>query len=524
VVAPPSNPSGSGKLLSAVDRNTSPSISSGRSSGSLDASAVLSSLSDLIIAGNHRLEPMLATITDAAWRLSGASGAALAMWKEGAMVCRARSGDTAPVLGARLSANTGISGECLRTGKVQHCVDTENNALVDVDVCRNLGLRSMVVLPIRNWRGVNGILEVFSTRPAAFTEEDIALLQRLATLAENARASQPHDALPAAPKLPPAIETRRSVQPPASDRVGDIAFVFMGGRRRPLLLGAIGLAAISLLALAIWLGWRGPDGAESKLHPVTAPVAPGGGGNGPAALAANQHADGQRPDGQHSDDPVWKPNPGGETLFSSNGKPSAGAPVKFASNLEVIVGNKAPAQRSPLLADVANKISDKAVASAALHPATPNSQTGAPIDSPTELPAGLQSSDAAAAEPPSIPVIMTNASPLNAVLSAKASLPSLAMPLSVGVSGGKLVHRVDPVYPMQASAKRLQGMVILSAMIMEDGSVSDIKVVAGPPPLAQSAVEAVKQWRYKPYELDGKPVKNEIRIDIDFRFPGSLNH
>jgi protein TonB len=54
---------------------------------------------------------------------------------------------------------------------------------------------------------------------------------------------------------------------------------------------------------------------------------------------------------------------------------------------------------------------------------------------------------------------------------------------------------------------------------MEDGSVREVKVVEGPAVFAQSAVDAVKHWRYKPYELDGKPVKNEIRINIDFKLP-----
>ncbi|MGA8067467.1 MAG: GAF domain-containing protein, partial [Terriglobales bacterium] len=102
---------------------------------------------NLIATGDHRLDTILGTITDAARQLTGASGAALAMWKDGAMVCRARSGETAPALGARLSAETGISGECLRTGKLQHCLDTENDPLVDVEVCRSLGLRSIAVLP-----------------------------------------------------------------------------------------------------------------------------------------------------------------------------------------------------------------------------------------------------------------------------------------------------------------------------------------------------------------------------------------
>ena len=95
-----------------------------------------------------------------------------------------------------------------------------------------------------------------------------------------------------------------------------------------------------------------------------------------------------------------------------------------------------------------------------------------------------------------------------------------------GFTGGQLLHRVAPVYPAQARLLRLEGTVILAAMVMEDGTVRDVKVVEGSPVLAQSAVDAVKHWRYKPYELDGKPVKNETRITIDFKFPESesLNH
>ena len=129
------------------------SLSSGSRSGDrprhnpydLDESTALTCLRDLVASGDHRLDTVLETLADSACRLTGATGAAIAMWKDGAMVCRARSGETSPPLGAQLSADKGISGECLRTGKTQHCVDTEKNRLVDVEVCRTLGLRSIAV-------------------------------------------------------------------------------------------------------------------------------------------------------------------------------------------------------------------------------------------------------------------------------------------------------------------------------------------------------------------------------------------
>ncbi len=491
VVVPQSKPFRPSRILTAFERDSSDStaIGSSQESGTLDQSTALSSLKDLIADGDHRLDPMLGAIADAARQLTGACGAALAMWKEGAMVCRARSGDTAPALGARLSADTGISGECLRTGKLQHCSDTENNPLVDVDVCRALGLRSIVVLPIQGWRGINGILEVFSTQPGSFSEEHIALLQQLSVLAERARASQPHGASAAAPKPSSAIgKPQPSGLLPASDRVGDLALAFVDHRSRPFVLGGIALLAISLIAFVIWLGWRGPDDTNGRAH-AAAPI-------DTATLRARtaEVVTAHAPD----NDPVWKANPGGESLFISMGKPSAGAPVQFASKVDVVSKTK-PSTQSTLLGDVAEKVAANVTI---LHPAR-----------------DAQLDEMASSEPPLIPSESANQADINGVLSAKASLPNLSAPVSRGVSGGQLVHRVPPVYPAQARLLRLEGAVVLAATVAEDGTIRDVKVVEGSPVLAQSAVDAVKHWRYKPYELDGKPVSNAIRIKVDFKFP-----
>ena len=492
MVVPQSKPVRSGKNPRIPDRDTSPQTSFSQSSnvygnlsGNLDESMALSSLKELIAAGDHRLDPILETIADTARQLTDASGAALAMWKDGAMVCRARSGDTAPVLGARLSAETGISGECLRTGKIQHCTDTEDDPLVDWEVCRSLGLRSIAVLPIQGWRAINGILEVFSTKPSAFAERHIALLQQLAALAERARASQPHSASKVAPKPSTAVDEPQFYGLlPASDRVGDVVLAFLGSRSRSVVLGVIGFVAVSLLALVMWLGWRGPATTGNKAQAATPASANSAGVNN---LTAHP------PD----NDLVWKANPGGESLVPSGRTTLAGTPVKFASKVEAVTGIQV--ERTPLPADAAAKV------------ATPHELPGSEI--------GPTSGENASSEPPSIPDGSTSQATLNGVLSANASLPGLSAPVSQGVSGGQLVHRVPPVYPAQARLKRLEGTVILAANIMEDGTVRNVKVVEGPPVLAESAVEAVKHWRYDPLELDGKPVKNEVRITINFRLP-----
>jgi len=181
--------------------------------------------------------------------------------------------------------------------------------------------------------------------------------------------------------------------------------------------------------------------------------------------------------------------------------------VKFASSMEVVVGERTPTKRALLLAEEANKVA----ANVTVTHATPHS--------PSEILTDSHSGEGSSSEPPSIMASVTNPSALNGILLAKPSLPTPSTPVSAGVTGGQLVHRVAPIYPNQARALRLQGAVNLSATVMEDGSVRDVKVVDGVPLLAESAMEAVKSWRYKPYELDGKPVRTELRIRVDFKFP-----
>ena len=504
MVAPESKPLWTGKGPDPLDRDFAPETStnpSGNATGNLDESTVLALLNDLIASGDHRLDPMLATITDAARQLTGASGAALAMWKDGAMVCRARSGETAPALGARLNAETGISGECLRTGKIQHCTEIETDPLVDVEVCRSLGLRSIVVLPIQGWRGVNGILEIFSTQAAAFTEAHIALLQQLAALAEQARASQPRGASSVEAKPSFGIEkpAQASGGPLESDGAGEAPRGFAGTRSRPLVLGVIAVLAIGLLAVGLWLGRRGPDVSDAKARAAT----PSSSLNAASVGAATAGSAAAHPP---DNDPVWKVDPGGESLVPLKGAAAAGTPVKFASkvDLDVVVGKKAKVDRS--LAD-----RSPSVGNVASRQEVTDSQIG--------LRSNAQSGDATSAEPLAIAAGSSSQSGLNGVLSAKISLPGLSAPVSRGISGGKLVSRVPPVYPAQALRRRLEGNVILAAMVMEDGTVRDVKVVEGAPVFAEAAVNAVEHWQYKPFALDGKPVKHEIRINVEFKLP-----
>jgi periplasmic protein TonB len=93
------------------------------------------------------------------------------------------------------------------------------------------------------------------------------------------------------------------------------------------------------------------------------------------------------------------------------------------------------------------------------------------------------------------------------------------MKVSQGVSQGMILKKVAPGYPSQARQLRIEGVVQLEATVAKDGSVKDVKVVSGHPILARAATEAVKQWKYKPYLLNGKPVEIETQISVNFKLP-----
>ena len=84
------------------------------------------------------------------------------------------------------------------------------------------------------------------------------------------------------------------------------------------------------------------------------------------------------------------------------------------------------------------------------------------------------------------------------------------------IAEANLVYDVAPKYPPEAGRARIEGTVVLLAVIGKDGNVEDVRVEKGLPVLAQAATEAVKQWRYRPYLLNGEPVEVDSQITINF--------
>lgn len=88
-------------------------------------------------------------------------------------------------------------------------------------------------------------------------------------------------------------------------------------------------------------------------------------------------------------------------------------------------------------------------------------------------------------------------------------------------TGRRLLHRVEPEYPEAAKSQRIQGAVVLEAHVLSDGTVGNIAVLQGDPLLAEAATQAVKQWKYQPYYVDGQAVDRQERITVKFTLPSS---
>jgi periplasmic protein TonB len=110
------------------------------------------------------------------------------------------------------------------------------------------------------------------------------------------------------------------------------------------------------------------------------------------------------------------------------------------------------------------------------------------------------------------------------ISSTPVAVPKVATPqrvrVSQGVTQGLLIKKIQPAYPPLARQARIQGAVLLQAEISKEGTIENLRLISGHPMLAPAAIEAVKQWKYKPYILNGEPVEVETQITVNFTLSG----
>jgi TonB family protein len=416
-------------------------------------------------------------LADAARILSGADGTALGLETKGIILCRARSGNIAPPIGAPISAESGISGECLRTVTMLVCHDAMTDPRVDTEVCRSLGIRSVAAVPVRGPNRVAGILEAFSARANAFDGDALTALRDLAEIAEMAyRREVPHYA-PARtiPEIPWPSPAARSTLVAAREEI--LGGISQPSKRRVWM--AVAIAAVLLLVVGVaWWAWHTPaDEASSSSN----------------SSGTTQNVRAATPEPSPSApalELIPKPAPG----MSSGRSEKSRAP----SIVQPAAGRESIDLRSVNASGI----------------------SGTPDTIEVRAPKGKAAESPSAPDPPPSVNLSASANPeaLARLSSVPAQMP-VAPRISQGVVEATLNHRVEPIYPTQARNQRIQGKVTLSATISADGSVRQVAIVNGSPVLAEAARTAVRQWRYNPAKLNGTPIEVQKEIIVLFAQP-----
>jgi TonB family protein len=446
------------------------------------------------------LDLILHDIAERARQSTGASGAAIALERAGTMVCRAAAGATAPDLGMSINTESGLTGACVREQRAQWCPDSEADDRVDAEACRQLDVRSIAVVPLFANDSVMGVFEIFSGQPRAFGERELKALQDLAlwvTEAVKSGASKPTQRTEAPTR---AIT---SASPARADSalvalLSETATATRNDDRGTKVLRAVVLALAVLLFVLLgyrW-GWQRAYLAKEVNPPAAANTGVDAAGEpgtevSEISTSRSKPSPAQGRQSQTLDLQIYQP--GNNADKNRNGK------KENASDREVLVTKL----------NSRGGHSDDAKDSSAIEKArqeAPQNQTRAeavPLPSSESL-AGLSHA-------PVLP-------PLTADLRPATPAP-MSLPVSHGVTAGRLIRRVNPTYPSTALKQRISGPVVLEARIGKDGHVYDLKVVSGHPFLATAAVDAVRQWQYDPYKLNGQAVDLQTQITVNFNLP-----
>lgn len=383
------------------------------------------------------LDLVLNEVVEQARNATGATGAAIALFRDGELTCRATTGENAPDLGVQVDATSGLAGACVATGETQQCQDTEIDTRVNAEACRRLGVRSMLIAPLVDGQRLIGVVQVFSAWPNAFGKREFSALQVLAgRIAESNREAEAGLSMPEMNSDMPIEPAENQAEPiaPEEEKAEADLFVAESGPRKSFdVWGTILVVLViaTALALGLVIGWRkaaeftkGAAPAKSSRPATALPQADTG-------LAASQNAPAQSSAAPAAD--------------VSTVKTSKTRPVASAGGL-VVTQNGKVVYRSP-------------------------------------------------SEP--------------------------AQSATAHASERVLIHKVDPQYPAEAKARHVQGPVVLDVQVLGDGAVGTVAVVSGDPLLTQSAIDAVKQWRYQPQATGEQGIESQTRVTVKFRLPQS---
>ena len=280
-----------------------------------------------------------------------------------------------------------------------------------------------------------------------------------------------------------------------------------GGSKQTLLIAVVLLG----LAAAGYFGWTKMQFAHPQpavpqsavpASPETAALPPQPTASDPEAQPVTGEVVAQQPDQGLS----------GTTAVSASSKPSAAVIAAGPGIQTPAPGQSAPAEEEVTV--VQAPATDKSEPSPLL--VVQNGSSRQPKPEP-EVQESVQAPAATSIAPGTGSSALSGIVNTNAINAQKA--PQQTLRISQGVSQGLIVKKVRPVYPAQARKMRLEGTVELQANISQSGSISSVKQLSGDLVLGRAAIDAVRQWKYKPYYLNGGPVEVETQITVNFKLP-----
>ena len=430
------------------------------------------------LSADLALDLVLNEIVEHARLATGATAAAIALARGDEIVCRATTGANAPDLGVQLNVHSGLSGACVQSKKWQRCDDTESDSRVNAEVCRSLGVRSILVFPVTREDELLGVFEIFSPRPNAFSDREIQTLEALSrSIVNNVdRASDiPTQPAPvsatslAVAAIPETTAEVEEVSPFLSDAASaeipevESAQTEHSAFNAPLAVEDVlpeteanakvlrrdpwmTVLTLVVVALALFLGWmlgyvRSPRAAFVRRAGTSARTAPQAAPATPAENAPSTSTAVRTPE------PPIVTNP--KPAAPEQAKVSSGPPV---GGLEVYEKGKVIFETPPS----SNSVKDS------------NSQ---PVTVPSN------------------------------------------------VADQYVLLRVEPEYPEAAREQHIQGSVALAALVGKDGTVEKLSTISGDPQLAAAATDAVRQWRFKPVLRNGSAEEFQTQINVSFRLP-----
>jgi TonB family protein len=426
--------------------------------------ALLGVLREEAMTGRLSADAILNALADAARVLSSADGTAIASRSDGIIVCRARSGNMAPDLGAPLNTDSGISGECLRTALIQICNDASTDRRVDSEACRALGIRSVAVVPLRGRMGMFGILEAFSARTGAFEQEQINSLRSLAEIAEMA-----YERERSAEKPAPTLSTVRAALFPVAAHADRDQNPLRAASKRYWVFGCALLVVVAIAWIARISWWQ----TDAEIAASTATAQTTSTATVPSKLP-----------------------------LVATVKPDA-----------AVAGHSTARARTGVIENAA-EIDRESETATVLTPSKYPSFDGGSAGK--GRPAGEDAPDSA---PPFEAPFSGLRGEIPNFAAETASLPKFGGLVSGGIVPATVLERVNPIYPWYARSHGIGGEVILDATVAAKGSVRKVTVISGPATLTDAAVTAVRQWRFSPALLNGKPVEFQQRITIVFKLP-----